>query len=170
MNKIDLLNMSYPNDNEKILNLRLREKYQEYGYEKTFKSLSYTNQLLLASCGIDENSFNYILLKNYIFFLYSNNTNILNDLSNEDKEIINNFNQCILNNNLEGALNLLMNNYVIHQLLCLVYINNLSKTEIEKVNVIQDELVDEVFVKINLLKENNLSFESIANKKYSKSL
>ena len=170
MNKIDLLNMSYPNENEKILNLRLRERYQDYGYEKTFITLSYTNQLLLASCGIDENSFNYILLKNYIFFLYSNNTNILNELSNKDKEIINNFNQCILNNNLEGTLNLLMNNYVIHQLLCLVYVNNLSKNEIEKVNVIQDELVDEVSVKINLLKENNLSFESIANKKYSKSL
>lgn len=170
MNKIDLLNMSYPNENEKNLNLRLRERYQEYGYGKTFKALSYTNRLLLASCGIDENNFNYILLKNYIFFLYSNNTNILNELSNEDKEIINNFNQCILNNNLEGALNLFMNNYVIYQLLCLVYINNLFKTEIEKVNDIQDELVDEVSIKLNLLKETNLSFESINNKKYCKSL
>jgi len=170
MNKNDLLNISYPNDNEKILNFRLREKLEQYGFEKTFKTLSYTNQLLLNSCNVNENDFNYILIKNYLFFLNGNNNSFFEKLSDNDKDIIKNFNKFINNNDFEGALDIYMNNYVIHQLLCLVYMKNISKTESEKINELSEDVINDVYTKINLIKNADLSFKRNKNNNRIKTL
>ena len=153
MNRQDLLDLSYPSDNEKKLKLSLRTICEKYGFNKAFISLSYTNQFLLNKCNIDENDFNYILFKNYILTL-SNTINLI-------------FNQYIVNNDIENALCLYENNYTIYQLLCLSYIKNLSKSEHDKIMQLPETTIKETEEKIKLLQNMDLSFKK-AEKTYTK--
>ena len=171
MNRQDLLDLSYPSDNEKKLKLSLRTICEKYGFNKAFISLSYTNQFLLNKCNIDENDFNYILFKNYILTLSNtiNLNSLLNDSSLTNDEIVDIliFNQYIVNNDIENALCLYENNYTIYQLLCLSYIKNLSKSEHDKIMQLPETTIKETEEKIKLLQNMDLSFKK-AEKTYTK--
>jgi len=161
MNKHQLFTISYPSDNENKLKLFLTNSYLEYGVNKAYDYLTFRNQLLLNSCNIDENNFNYILFKNYIFFLSKHNLDLyfyLYTLPVKDREVIEIFNKCINNNDFKGALKLYSRSFFIHELLCSAYIKNLPIGELEKINNVHKDKVDDIYNKINILKNTDLSF------------
>ena len=174
MNKKDLLNLSYPNDSEKKLKLLLNNQSENYSLGKAFMTLSRNNVFLLNQCEIDENNFNYILFKNYIYFLNSKKEIKFENFfsKNQDimKTIINEFNNHIKNNDFEGALKIYENSYPIYELLCFIYIKNLNKNEIEKINQVPNNLTNNIYEKISLLQNTDLSFKRNNNKKLEKIL
>lgn len=158
MNKNDLFVLQYMAPNEENLKIVLKNICNESGINNAFISLMYKNQLLLNSCNIDEKSFNYILLRNYVFFLNNENDLTFKNASERDTKIINNFNHYIENNSIKKALELYQNHYIIYQLLCSAYMKNLYKTESEKIGLIPDDKIDTVYKKVKTLKNKDLSF------------
>lgn len=159
MNYLDLLEKVSTSNQETKLKLYLINKYEELGLDKTYLILAFRNQLLLNSCNIDENKFNYILLKNYIYFLNSKNNINFNNIQDKNKEMLIEFNNNIYNNDFAEALNLYEENVYLYEVLCSVYLKNLSKSEAEKINNIPQEKIDDVYKKISLLQETNLTFK-----------
>jgi len=158
MKRNDLFALPYITPNEDTLKNVLKNKCEESGLNNTFISLMYRNQLLLNSCKIDEKSFNYILLKNYVLFLNNGNNLRYKNASEKDLIIINEFNEFINNNLFKEALSLYQKYYIIYQLLCSAYIKYLYKTESDKIDLIPDDKIDDVFKKITTLKDMDLSF------------
>ena len=165
MNREDLLTLSYPTDNEKKLKLFLNNTILEYGLSKTYNYLVFRNQLILNSFSIDENDFNHILFRNYIYILNNNSNFNFQKLSDKDKNTIETFNSCINDNDFVKALEVYSNSFLIYELLCYSYIKNLQKNELNKINGISDTKVDEIFNKIKVLKSTNLTFEKEVPKK-----
>lgn len=165
MNKEDLFTISYPTDNEKKLKSVLNNSNLEYGLTKTYDYLAFRNQLLLKSCNIDENEFSYILFRNYIYFLNNASNFNLDKLSERDKDTIEEFNKLINSNDFIGAMEMYSDNFLIHELLCNAYIKNLQKTELDKINGVCDSKVEDIFNKISILKNTDLTFNRETPKK-----
>ena len=165
MNKKDLFTISYPTGNEKKLKLFLNNTIAEYGITKTYNYLVFRNKLLLNSCNIDCNEFNHILFRNYIYILNNNSNFNFRKLSDMDKNTIEAFNNCINNNNFTEALELYSDSFLIHELLCYSYIINLQKNELDKINSISDAKANELYNKISILNNTDLTIKGKAPKK-----
>jgi len=159
MTKNDLISISFEENNEKELKSKLIETINLYGSNKALYLLTVKNQLLLNSCGIDENTFNNILFKNYILCLNNTDNICTFSLSKKDTEKVNTFNEQILLNNIDKAFNIFSKNYIVYQLLCHVYFNNINKKNFEKINGIHDKDIDSVYDRIMLLNNANLAFK-----------
>ena len=134
MTKKELQNISFEEVNEQQLKLNLIKYIEEYGFNKALYLLSIKNKLLLNSCNIDDNSFNQILFKNYIFHTNNKNEQIDLHITNNDQETINMFKSSIDNNNFEEAFKIFGNNYVVYQLLCILYMNEVNNTDLVKID------------------------------------
>ena len=165
MTKKELLEISFEKDNEKMLKSYLIKQEKEYGFNKAFLLLAVKNQILLNSYDIDENSFNQMLFKNYIYSIYDENKIEFEELDEFSKEIINIFNFFIETNNLEEALYIYKNYPIIYQILCTIYIRNLYRSEENKINKINNENIDNIYNKISLLNNTDLSFKREENVK-----
>lgn len=159
MTKNDLINISFEENSEKELKAKLIETINLYGANKALYLLTVKNQILLSTCGIDENTFNNILFKNYILCLNNTDNKYTFSLSKKDKEKVNAFDAQISLNNIDNAFEIYGKNYVVYQLLCQVYFNNINKKNFEKINGIHDKDIDSVYDRIMLLNSANLTFK-----------
>lgn len=159
MTRKQLLEISFETDNEKKLKTNLIELLDEHGVNQTFLLLAIKNQLLLNGCAIDENAFNQILFRNYIYELNTPNELNFENFADEDKELIAVFNTCIENNNFEEAFKIFSSNNLIYQLLSTLYIKNLFKNETYKVSKIDNKQIDKVYKEISLLNDANLTIK-----------
>jgi len=168
MNKIELLSFNFESNNEKALKAKLNQFYNENGFSQTVYLLAIKNQLLLNSCDIDDNLFNKILLKNYIYFLNSANKLNFDSLSYNTKQLIDSFNSLIEKNEFDKAYNIYSNNDTIYNLLCGIYVKGSHKTEAYKISKIDDKNIETVYEKLSLLENANLNFEKEKVKIYQK--
>ena len=164
----EILNLSLTNNKEKKLKLKLIEKVEESDISKIFYILAIKNQLLLNSCNINENEFNKILFKNYIYFLNTNKKFNIEKLAELDKETINIFKTNIENNNFEEALQIFLNNSIIYQYLCALYVKDINASEIHKINRIEDQNLTNVYQKLQIINGMNLTYQPNNIKIYQK--
>lgn len=156
MTKKEFLRNSFEENNEKKLKSIFINNANGYSFTEKVYFLAIKNQLLLASCNMDENEFNQVLFKNYIYFLNDSFKANIDALYQNNKEAIETFNSCIENNNFEEAFNIFANNNAIYQLLCIIYIKDLHKSEKYKASRIAISKIDDVSEKISLLKNTDL--------------
>lgn len=159
MTRNELLNFSFEENNEKNLKKDLIEKSIEYSFDKISSILTHKNKLILSSYNIDENTFNQMLFTNYIYFMNSSKKLNAEKLSDDDREIIELFNHYIETDCFEEAFKIYTNNFIIYDLLCMLYIKNLNETSQDKINQLDDKKIDKVYKKLSLLKNTNLTLE-----------
>jgi len=177
MEKKVLLKNSFEENNEKKLKAAFIKSANNYSFrenERKLKSifiknangynlseklyfLAIKNQLLLASCDMDENTFNQMLFRNYIYFLNDSYRANLDALYSNNRESFKIFNTCIENNNFEEAFNIFANNNAIYQLLCFIYIKDLYKNEKYKASRVASANINDVAEKFSLLRNADLS-------------
>lgn len=125
----EVLNMIFENKKENELKKALKKFIEEYGVEKTYLFLSINNQILLNSCDIDENEFNQILFKNYMLSPEGLDNINMERLSEQEKTSINMFKATMRCNNFDSAFYIFSSRRIVYQLLCMLYVSDLSKNE-----------------------------------------
>lgn len=168
MTKKELKNISFETVNEIELKLKLSKYIAECGFDKALSLFTFKNKLLLTSCDIDENLFNKILFKNYIFYINNQYQNNTYKLPNNDDETITMFNYYIENNNFKEAFNIFENSNTVYQTLCILYVNDINKSDFTKINKIKDENINDVYDKLSILNNLNLTFKRDNIKIYQK--
>lgn len=158
MNKNELLELCYQDNNEKKLKYNLLNNINDAGFNKTLKSFMYRNVILLNKCDIDDISFFNILVKNYTLYLYSANKKI-------DLSLVSEFNKCISNNDYNKAYDMYKNNNLVYEVLCITYMKGLDKSLKEKIDSIDSRKINEVSSKIKLLNSTILEDKTSENVK-----
>lgn len=158
MNKNELLELCYQDNNEKKLKYNLLNNINDAGFNKTLKSFMYRNVILLNKCDIDDISFFNILVKNYALYLYSANKKI-------DLSLVSEFNKCIINNDYNKAYDMYKNNNLVYEVLCITYMKGLDKSLKEKIDSIDSRKINEVSSKIKLLNSTILEDKTSENVK-----
>lgn len=151
MNRNELLELCYQDNKEKKLKHILFNKINEDGFNKVVNLFIYRNVITLSRCDINDESFFNILTRNYILNMYNENNNI-------DLSMISEFNNMIKNNDYNNAFDMFLNNNDVYESLCLNYMNNIAKSNKEKVNSINSKDINEVYNKLSLL--NNTKLEN----------
>lgn len=168
MTKKEFIRNSFEENNEKKLKSIFINNANGYNFTEKVYFLAIKNQLLLASCNMNENEFNRVLFKNYIYFLNDSFKANIDALYENNKDDIEIFNTCIENNKFEEAFNIFTNNNAIYQLLCIIYIKDLHKSEKYKASRIAINKIDNVSEKISLLKNTDLRVKREKIKVYQK--
>ena len=158
MNKNELLELCYQDNNEKKLKYNLLNNINDAGFNKALKSFMYRNVILLNKCDIDDISFFNILVKNYTLYLYSANKKI-------DLSLVSEFNKCIINNDYNKAYDMYKNNNLVYEVLCFTYMKGLDKSLKEKIDSIDSRKINEVSSKIKLLNNTILEDKTSENVK-----
>ena len=158
MNKNELLELCYQDNNEKKLKYNLLNNINNAGFNKALKSFMYRNVILLNKCDIDDISFFNILVKNYTLYLYSANKKI-------DLSLVSEFNKCIINNDYNKAYDMYKNNNLVYEVLCITYMKGLDKSLKEKIDSIDSRKINEVSSKIKLLNNTVLEDKTSENVK-----
>lgn len=158
MNKKELLELCYQDNNEKKLKYNLLNNINNAGFNKALKSFMYRNVILLNKCDIDDISFFNFLVKNYTLYLYSANKKI-------DLSLVSEFNKCIINNDYNKAYDMYKNNNLVYEVLCITYMKGLDKPLKEKIDSIDSRKINEVSSKIKLLNNTVLEDKTSENVK-----
>ena len=149
MSRNELLNLCYQDNKEKKLKHILFNKINEDGFNRIVNLFIYRNVITLSRCNIDDKSFFNILTRNYILSLYDENNNI-------DLSTISEFNNMINNDDYNNAFDMFLNNNKVYETLCMNYMNSITKSNKDKVNLINSKDINEVYNKLNSLNNTNL--------------
>jgi len=170
MNKKDLLLLASTTDNEKTLVSLLSKLNKSNSKELVAESLAFKNVLLLVKSDLNNNILNQLLLKNYVFFLFATNSNnIKYTKSSKEEGLITTFNNCLLNGNVEEAMNLLNKNISIKYYLSYIYVSTITEKGLYRVTNIQKDNYEQVGNLLEKINYETVHIESLPKRnRYAK--
>jgi len=162
MNKKELLLLACTTENEQCLVNLLNNLNKSNSKEIIAETLAFKNVLLLVKSDLNNNTLNQLLLKNYVFFLYSINDNVKYTKSSKEESLITVFNSYVLNGDIDKALELLNRSISIKYYLSYIYVNTMTGKGLYRVTNINKDNYEQVGI---LLEKINYETVQIENSK-----
>lgn len=146
--------LSYPSEVENKLKDILNQKNKYHNIYNVYLYLTSKNKLIQEVYKINNITFNNILLKNYILSKNSTSPKVdILEFNKSEQHILNQFNNYINDNSFYKAIDLIENNIVVFNYLCLSYIRNLNETNNSLIDKIPDNRLNQVYNKLLVLNQ-----------------
>lgn len=168
MNKENLKILMCQSEIEKNIKNVLLRKSKYNNIYNVYLYLTNKKSLLQDVYKINDIAFYNILLKNYILSSNSTDSKIsTSEYKKTDQIILNKFNNFIEDNSLYDAINLIENNLIIFNYLCVSYIRNLHETNNSLIDKIPENRIKNIYNKILILNQIEIDTNKINHlKKY----
>ena len=168
MNKENLKILMCQSEIEKNIKNVLLRKSKYNNIYNVYLYLTNKKSLLQDVYKINDIAFYNILLKNYILSSNSTDSKIsTSEYKKTDQIILNKFNNFIEDNSLYDAINLIENNLIIFNYLCVSYIRKLHETNNSLIDKIPENRIKNIYNKILILNQIEIDTNKINHlKKY----